>query len=134
MVLGPFGNQRELLVICPVSSKNIDIFICFQRGLTSADKMRFEKCQMDAKDPPNAKEHVLGPSDFTKHWKLENRPPNFNSEYAISSSKPRFSSRSPSGDLWILDSCFRILGSCFWILDLGFWILDYGLCILNYEL
>ena len=40
-------------------------------GLPSIDKMRFGKCQMDAKDTPNTAEHVLEPFDFINHCKQE---------------------------------------------------------------
>ena len=70
------------------------------------------------KTPCESKEHVLRPSDFSKHWKLTFRLPNFNFGYDNWSSKPPFASRSPSGDL--LDSGFLLL-------DLGSWILDYEL-------
>ena len=73
------------------------------------------------KTPCESKEHVLRPSDFSKHRKLTFSTPNFNSEYDNWSSKPTFAPRSPSGHLWILDYCFRILDSYFQILDLGFW-------------
>ena len=63
----------------------------------------------------------FGPSDFTKHWKLHFRPPNFNSGYENWSSKPFFSSRSLSGDLW--DSGFLLLGLALRILNYELWIM-----------
>ena len=87
---------------------------------------------MAAKHHTNPWEHVLVPSDFTKHWKLTFATPNFNSGYDNWSSKPPFAPRSLSGDL--LDFGFWILASGSWILDLGSWILDLGSWILDYEL
>ena len=49
---------------------------------------------MAAKHVANPWEHVLRPSDFSKHRKLTFRPPNFNSRYDNWSSKPPFASRS----------------------------------------
>ena len=51
---GPFWESTGMTSNMAGFMEKNRYFHFFQRGLTSADKMRFGKCQMDAKDPPNA--------------------------------------------------------------------------------
>ena len=96
--------------------------------------MRFGHRQMDAKYHKNSMWRSLGTSDFTKHWELEFRPPNFNSGYENWSLNPSFRPGVPQETFWMLDFCFWILDLGSWILDLGSWIVDCELWIVNCEL
>ena len=68
-------------------------------------------------------------------WPVLNKStPNFKLGILNNSILALLASRSPSGDLWILDSCFWILDLGSWIMNCELWIVNYEFSIVNYEL
>ena len=53
-LISPFWESTGITGNLSGFIENYRYFYFFQRELTSIDKMRFGKCQMDAKDSPNA--------------------------------------------------------------------------------
>ena len=117
------GNYYHFL---PISVDILSNSIFDEFWFTCIEKIGFGICGMAAKHVADQWEHVLRPSDFSKHWKLTFRPPNFNFGYDNLSSKPPFLSRSLSGDLLILEYWLSII-------DYRLSIIDYRLSIIDYD-
>ena len=75
--------------------------------MTSQGKMMFGHCQGNCKDHTNSLRWIWGPSDFTRHWKLNISLSNLNSTYHYWYCKLSFWSRVPSGDFFLLVSLYH---------------------------